>query len=234
MEKQSVTTSDSPKVILNVKGNLALKGREENEVIAKSSDPSGLSIEQSDDQVTITCRADASVIVPFSAQILIEEVAGDGSLKSLDGEVNVQRVYGDLSLRSVGPVSIERVSGNLTANLGLRFEKNDGVDQSGKLVATNSSWSPRFGVVWDPTGDGKWSVSVSASKYVGRIPARVAPSRSASIDSSRPTTTRGRTKRLVRSRRRPSTGPPRVGSQTRSRSSSTHSTTCRPSSRATE
>jgi outer membrane receptor for ferrienterochelin and colicin len=59
--------------------------------------------------------------------------------------------------------------GNLTANIGVRFEKNDGVDQAGKLVATNSSWSPRLGLVWDPTGAGTWAVSASASKYVAGL-----------------------------------------------------------------
>ena len=62
-----------------------------------------------------------------------------------------------------------RVSSNVTANVGLRYEKNDGVDQAGKLVATNSSVSPRLGVVWDPTGEGTWSVTASAAKYVSGL-----------------------------------------------------------------
>jgi hypothetical protein len=62
-----------------------------------------------------------------------------------------------------------RIGDTLTANLGVRFEKNDGVDQSGKLVAENSSFSPRLGIVWDPTGAGVWSVSASAAKYVSGL-----------------------------------------------------------------
>ena len=46
-----------------------------------------------------------------------------------------------------------RVSDRLTANVGLRFDKNDGADQSGNVVAKDSAWSPRLGVIWDPTGE---------------------------------------------------------------------------------
>ena len=45
-----------------------------------------------------------------------------------------------------------RINGNLTANLGLRWDKNHGVDQSGNLTADDSGWSPRVALVWDPTG----------------------------------------------------------------------------------
>ena len=47
-----------------------------------------------------------------------------------------------------------RVNNRLTANVGLRFDKNHGADQSGNVVAKDSAWSPRLGIIWDPTGDG--------------------------------------------------------------------------------
>ena len=43
-----------------------------------------------------------------------------------------------------------RVTDRLTANLGLRFDKNHGADQSGNVVAKDSAFSPRLGVIWDP------------------------------------------------------------------------------------
>ena len=60
-----------------------------------------------------------------------------------------------------------RVTDRLTANLGLRCDKNDGADQAGngRRHAT-ALFSPRLGVVWDPTGDGQWSVTGSVAKYV--------------------------------------------------------------------
>jgi hypothetical protein len=72
-----------------------------------------------------------------------------------------------------------RVNDRLTANLGLRYDKNDGRDQSANLVAKDSAWSPRLGVVWDPTGGGQWTVTGSVAKYVAAISNPVADSSSA-------------------------------------------------------
>ncbi len=62
-----------------------------------------------------------------------------------------------------------RVNNHLTANLGLRFDKNDGKDSAGNLVAKDHAFSPRVGVVWDPKGDGSTSVTTSFAKYVAAI-----------------------------------------------------------------
>jgi hypothetical protein len=72
-----------------------------------------------------------------------------------------------------------RVTNRLTANVGLRFDKNRGTDQAGNLVAKDSAWSPRFGIVWDPTGAGAWSLTASVAKYVAAISNPVADASSA-------------------------------------------------------
>ena len=43
-----------------------------------------------------------------------------------------------------------RVTSRLTANVGLRYDKNHGADSAGRLVAKDSAFSPRVGVSWDP------------------------------------------------------------------------------------
>lgn len=72
-----------------------------------------------------------------------------------------------------------RLSDRLTANLGLRWDKNNGTDQAGNVVAKDSAFSPRFGLIWDPTGRGQWTVTASAAKYVAAIANSVADSSSA-------------------------------------------------------
>jgi outer membrane receptor protein involved in Fe transport len=62
-----------------------------------------------------------------------------------------------------------RMNPRLTLNLGLRYDRNHGADSAGNLVAKDSAFSPRLGVVWDPAGNGQWIVSASASKYVAAI-----------------------------------------------------------------
>jgi outer membrane receptor protein involved in Fe transport len=72
-----------------------------------------------------------------------------------------------------------RVGGRLTANLGLRYDKNDGQNQAGQTVVTEDGWSPRVGVVFDPTGGGDWSFTASAAKYVAGIVSSIADASSA-------------------------------------------------------
>jgi len=72
-----------------------------------------------------------------------------------------------------------RMNPRLTLNLGARYDKNHGADSSGNVVTNDSAFSPRVGVVWDPLGNGEWSVSASASKYVAGINNGIADSSSA-------------------------------------------------------
>ena len=52
-------------------------------------------------------------------------------------------------------------------------------DQAGKTVITDYAWSPRLGVVFDPTGDGEWALTGSVAKYVTAISNSIADASSA-------------------------------------------------------
>jgi hypothetical protein len=67
-----------------------------------------------------------------------------------------------------------RLSPRWTINLGLRYDKNDGVDGGGATVADDSRISPRIGASWDIKGDGNWVVNASAARYVTAIANSVA------------------------------------------------------------
>jgi outer membrane receptor for ferrienterochelin and colicin len=71
-----------------------------------------------------------------------------------------------------------RWNNNITLNLGMRFDKNHGVDGTGNLTAKDSAWSPRVGVVWDPKGNGDWAVTASFAKYVAAVLNTIADSSS--------------------------------------------------------
>src|SRR5262245_57396500 len=72
-----------------------------------------------------------------------------------------------------------RVTDRLTANLGLRYDKNSGKDQAGATVITEDSWSPRLGFVFDPSGDDRWSITGSVAKYVTAVANAIADASSA-------------------------------------------------------
>jgi hypothetical protein len=59
-----------------------------------------------------------------------------------------------------------RLSGNFTFNIGVRYDKNDGTDQSGTKVVRDSKWSPRLSLTWDPKGDGATQVNLGYAQYV--------------------------------------------------------------------
>ncbi|HWB29674.1 MAG TPA: carboxypeptidase regulatory-like domain-containing protein [Vicinamibacterales bacterium] len=54
-------------------------------------------------------------------------------------------------------------------NLGLRYDKNSGRDQSGTLVVKDSLLSPRLGASWDPKGDGSTTIRASYGRYVAAV-----------------------------------------------------------------
>ena len=61
------------------------------------------------------------------------------------------------------------VSSRLTLGLGVRYDKNDGTDQSGASVVKDAAFSPRLSASWDPTGAGAWTVNGSFGRYVGGL-----------------------------------------------------------------
>jgi carboxypeptidase family protein len=62
-----------------------------------------------------------------------------------------------------------RVNNRLTLNAGLRWDKNHGENSLAVLTADDSAFSPRVGLVFDPGGNGKWTITASFGKYVAAI-----------------------------------------------------------------
>jgi Carboxypeptidase regulatory-like domain/TonB dependent receptor len=67
-----------------------------------------------------------------------------------------------------------RFNQGMSFNLGLRWDKNQGEDAAGNPVSDDSTLSHRLGVVWDPGGDGKWTINASTGRYVSGINSAIA------------------------------------------------------------
>jgi len=58
---------------------------------------------------------------------------------------------------------------NFSFSLGARYDKNDGKDQAGNKTADDSRISPRFGVIYDPAGNGRNKLSATYGRYVAKL-----------------------------------------------------------------
>lgn len=67
-----------------------------------------------------------------------------------------------------------RYNNQLTLNLGLRYDTNQGEDAAGNTVSDSKVLSPRLSVVFDPRGDGVWSTSGSYARYAAALNTGVA------------------------------------------------------------
>jgi outer membrane receptor protein involved in Fe transport len=114
-----------------------------------------------------------------SAQVIYPQFLGDGSTLIQWNPIPILSKGSNFRTHALFYNDSWRVNGRLTANLGLRFDKNHGLDQEGKLVTKTSAFTPRLGVILDPFGDQKWSVTAGFAKYVDAIANSIADASSA-------------------------------------------------------
>lgn len=62
-----------------------------------------------------------------------------------------------------------RLNDNLSFNIGVRFDENDGKNAEGQTVAKDSRISPRLSAAWDMKGDGDWLFNASYGEYVAAL-----------------------------------------------------------------
>lgn len=54
-------------------------------------------------------------------------------------------------------------------NLGVRYDKNESIDQAGTLTADDEAFSPRISVAFDPKGDGRHNIRLGFAQYAAAI-----------------------------------------------------------------
>jgi hypothetical protein len=112
MEKQVVETSDAPRVIIDVKGSLVVKGSIESEVSTRS-DPNNNVLEKTDDEVRVNCPSNCILRAPQGAELEIIHAGSTVTIKGFEGQITVRDVTGDLTMKEVGSVNVGTVRGNL-------------------------------------------------------------------------------------------------------------------------
>jgi hypothetical protein len=115
MDVRSVQTGETPIIKVNVSGNLSVKGWDKLEVVAKSPASDDLVMESQDYEVRVNCHNKCSLRVPYGAVFQDAHISGDATFKSVEGEINIAKLSGNLSLRSIGSTVIGTVNGNISA-----------------------------------------------------------------------------------------------------------------------
>jgi hypothetical protein len=138
---QTISAGRTPKIFVeSVGGGLSLVGWEGDDILLKGDDDE-MRVSQDGDQVNVSCEDDLSLRVPKNASVVIANIGGDASLRSLMGNVELKEIGGDLSLRDVHSVSIDTVHADLSLRdaKGHFFVKNARGDVSIREVDGNVS-----------------------------------------------------------------------------------------------
>jgi hypothetical protein len=145
MDKKVIATSASPRLELNISANLAIKGWDHAEVIAKCASPDDMVIDVQGDEINISAKGNTSLRVPYGMVLEDGHITGDVTIKSIEGSMHISHISGNLSLRSVASVDIDKVNGNLSAKNvdgNLHLTQCQGnvsvVDIRGNLIVENN------------------------------------------------------------------------------------------------
>ena len=110
-----MTTGEAPEIVIeNVEGDLQIRGWNRPELFLRCDDDSA-EVVQGESGVRLTVRDDAMLQLPVDATLRIRHIAGDAQISSILGTVTIEYVEGDLSVRDCGALSVQKVSGDLTA-----------------------------------------------------------------------------------------------------------------------
>lgn len=115
MEKQSIETSLSPKISLNVNGKLTIKGWDEPRIQIQASSDEKAILNQEDELITLNCNDQCTLNVPHQASLSLQTVNGNAVIKALQGELIGDVVHGNVDLRNVGSVILHKIDGNISA-----------------------------------------------------------------------------------------------------------------------
>ncbi|MDD5562539.1 MAG: TonB-dependent receptor [Thermoanaerobaculaceae bacterium] len=96
-------------------------------------------------------------------------VGGSGSTYLTYWPIAVITAGNDFKTTSIFANDKWRLNNNWSFNIGLRYDKNDGKNGNGAVVAKDSKISPRLSATFDPAGDGSLLFNLSYAKYVSAI-----------------------------------------------------------------
>jgi hypothetical protein len=106
---KTISAGPNPRIVIEmISGDLSLVGWDSEEILLKG-DADELQVTQNNEEVKIFCEDDLSIRVPKAASVFIRHIEGDTSIRGILGELELDEVEGDLSIRDVVSVAVNTV-----------------------------------------------------------------------------------------------------------------------------
>lgn len=113
-----ISAGSTPKITVeSIGGDVSVVGWEGNEILIKAEDEE-IHLEQNGEEVRFSCDDDVSLRVPRASTLSFLSIAGDAAVRAVSGAIEIQQISGDLSMRDVGPVSIDSIQADFSLKGG--------------------------------------------------------------------------------------------------------------------
>lgn len=117
---RTISAGKTPKIrVDSIGGELSVVGWDGDILIKGDEDE--FTLEQKDEEITLSCGSDLALRVPKGATFEFGNIGGDASVRGVQGSIDLANIGGDLSIRDAGSVTI----GNIGADFSLRNAKGD-------------------------------------------------------------------------------------------------------------
>jgi hypothetical protein len=111
---KTISAGRTPKIEIElIDGDLSLVGWEGDDILIKADDEE-LRLTQDGNLIQLSCNDDLSLRLPKGANISIQKINGDSSVRGVVGGIQLGEISGDLSIRDVNNIAIENVHGDLS------------------------------------------------------------------------------------------------------------------------
>ncbi|MCJ7625404.1 MAG: hypothetical protein MUO76_18045 [Anaerolineaceae bacterium] len=108
---QKISVEEGITVVVKAHGNLDIQGWEQPDV-AITTDINVQKVRHEKDLLRLLFVEDCDLSIPDDVKLIIERASGNTRIRNINLPITINRVYGNLALRDVGPVTISKVAGN--------------------------------------------------------------------------------------------------------------------------
>ena len=186
MDRLEFDVNAEPTLIIeNASGDLRVKSWNRQQVRADADGKKSLTAELDGDTIRMSCQSDCFLRVPDDTILEFRNVSGDCFVKSVEGDIKISHISGNLSLKDVGNVNIKEVMGNFSVRVvdgDLSVEQVHGnvdlrdVDGQAKLELVHGNFSARGEILGlqaevggnvflrlDPDPDGSYEINAGGA-----------------------------------------------------------------------